>query len=274
MTLTATILLPTTTDRGPLLPLVVGCIQRQTVTDFELFIIGDGVTEATRTVCRQLAAEDSRIRFFDHPKHPRRGEEYRHAALQEAQGRIVLYTCDRDLWLPQHIAQMDHCLQTADFVSGHYYTVLPTGELSSTLKSTAFEETVLSAIGHTLALYRALPQGWATTPARFPTDVYMARKLVQHPTCRPVVNWIPTFLYFKRGNHPGLSTAERYRELHHWVDLMQEPTRLHQAERTAFGRLAQLRNQMHFTPVLIKGKPVSALPGRLYRTTLRWLGWL
>jgi glycosyltransferase involved in cell wall biosynthesis len=269
--LTATILLPTTADRGPLLPLVVGCMQRQTVPDFELFIIGDGVDEVTRTVCQHLAAQDDRIHFFDHPKHPRRGEEFRHAALQKARGRIVLYCCDRDLWLPQHIAQMDERLQTANFVTGYFYAVLPDGTLDGVLRSRLFDRPVLTAMGHTLALYNALPQGWATTPAQYPTDVYMARKLVGHPVCRPAMSWIPTFLYLKRGDHPGLSTTERYRELYYWTTLLQQPNWLQEAEREAFGKLAQRVNELHFSPLLIRGKPLSALPERFYKLVRHWL---
>ena len=42
--LAATVVLPTTGDRGPLLPYSVGSILSQTVRNIEVFIMGDGVT--------------------------------------------------------------------------------------------------------------------------------------------------------------------------------------------------------------------------------------
>ena len=99
-TLTATVLIPTSIDRGPTLALAVDSVLRQTVRDLEVFIIGDGVHEVTREAARSLEKADSRVRFFDHPKHARRGEPYRHEALQEARGRVVCYLCDRDSICP------------------------------------------------------------------------------------------------------------------------------------------------------------------------------
>jgi glycosyltransferase involved in cell wall biosynthesis len=64
-----TILLPTSIDRGLLLPYSVGSIQKQTIQDYELFIVGDGVNDFTRGVIQELRSNDDRIQFFDYPKH-------------------------------------------------------------------------------------------------------------------------------------------------------------------------------------------------------------
>ena len=125
MGIKATVLVPTSIDRGPLLPLSIGSIQRQTLREIEIFIIGDGVEEITRQQISDLIAQDPRIRFFDHPKHRRRGEPYRHAALQEARGEIVCYMCDRDLMLPDHVETMHRLLQGADFATTLLYHVHP-----------------------------------------------------------------------------------------------------------------------------------------------------
>src|SRR5947208_10362336 len=69
----------------------VASVQLQTLQDFELLIVGDGVADATRAVVAELSAADSRIRFFDFAKGPRMGESHRHQALQRAQGRFVAY---------------------------------------------------------------------------------------------------------------------------------------------------------------------------------------
>jgi len=87
----------------------------QTVRDIEIFIIGDGMTPATAEAADALQRSDPRIRLFAHPKGPRHGEIYRHAALAEATGRIICYLSDDDLWLPKHVATMEGLLANADF---------------------------------------------------------------------------------------------------------------------------------------------------------------
>ncbi|HYA08203.1 MAG TPA: glycosyltransferase, partial [Gaiellaceae bacterium] len=83
MTLAATVLIPTH-DHGPTLLRSVGSVLAQTVPELEVLVIGDGVPDVTRELMAKVTAGDERVRFFDHPKGPRHGELYRHAALQEA----------------------------------------------------------------------------------------------------------------------------------------------------------------------------------------------
>ena len=270
-TLRATVVLPTTGDRGTILPYSVASVLAQTVRELELFIIGDGVTEATRRVIRELMDQDDRIRFFDHPKHPRRGEVYRHAALAGARGEIVAYLCDRDLWLPEHLATVLDELGRYDLVAtAHYYVsrdqrltygggTVPFGDLADIpLRDKRLMGFQLSAVGHTLAAYRALPHGWRTTPREQATDRYMWRQFAQLPGLRARALAVPTFLYFKRGSHPGWPTARRREELVRWAARLGRS-----GER---GRLAEeaLRNSLNErrrlylrlrSPLLIWGRP-------------------
>ena len=121
----ATVMVPTTAGRGPLLPISIGSILSQTVRDFELFIMGDGVDAATRIVIHDLMRHDARIRFFDHPKHERRGEPHRHAALAEARGKFICYLCDRDLMLPYHLEALEHLLCDSVFAHTLISRVMP-----------------------------------------------------------------------------------------------------------------------------------------------------
>lgn len=75
----------------------------ETRQDFEIFNIGDGASDVTPDVITSLVHTDSRIGFFDHPNHERRGEPHRHSALQKSPGRVVCSLCDRDLKLPDHL---------------------------------------------------------------------------------------------------------------------------------------------------------------------------
>ena len=122
----ATVVIPITGDRGALLRYSLESVLHQTVREVEVFIIGDGVAEPTRRIIRNYEADDSRIRLFDHPKHPRRGEVYRHQALSaEAKGEIVCYLCDRDYMLPDHVATMLRCLENADFCHTLRFVIRP-----------------------------------------------------------------------------------------------------------------------------------------------------
>ena len=234
-TLAATVIIPTSIDRGPVLRLAVESVLRQTVPNLEVFIIGDGVHENTRATARELEREDPRVRFFDHPKHSRRGEPYRHEALKEARGRIVCYLCDRDLYLPHHVEEMLHLLTDADMVCSLPLLVQEHGynlEHACDLKNTEDRQFLslgtlpvpLSFGAHTIDAYRRLPEGWTQTPPGIFTDLYFWSKFSRQSDMRLASGFRPTLLYFPRGAHPGWSTAERLPELTAWSLRIQSPS--------------------------------------------------
>ena len=92
---TFTVVIPTH-NHADTLRYAVRSVQWQTCQDFELFVVGDGVPDRTRKIVSELVADDPRIRFFDFPKGERLGEQHRHLALQEANGRFVAYQADDD----------------------------------------------------------------------------------------------------------------------------------------------------------------------------------
>lgn len=234
--LSATVVIPTSIDRGPTLALAVDSVLRQTVQDLEVLIIGDGVQEVTREAARSLERQDSRVRFIDHPKHARRGEPYRHQALQEARGRIVCYLCDRDLYLPDHVETMVGLLAEADFATTPVINLGYVGDLAKHAIDLAEAQDrknlvegrqnhglSLSVIGHTLSAYRELPDGWTETPKGTWTDLYFGRKFAANPRFRCVTGVRPTVLYFPHGVHPGWSTAQRFEELILWHRRLSDP---------------------------------------------------
>ncbi len=279
----ATVVIPTTTDRGPLLPYSIGSVLRQTIQELEVFVIGDGITEKTRQIVLQLQEKDDRIRLFDHPKHPRRGEEYRHAALQEAKGEIVAYLCDRDLMLPNHLLALYDHLQHYDFVSVNHFDVSRDQQISLGAKHHGYgpvedmtnpEVTLgahkLSSIGHTLAAYKALPEGWRTTPQDQATDRYMWRQFLENPGLKVFHDPHPTFLYFKRGGHPGWPTAKRLVELKEWSVVMEDTKRWEEARVKALGNclseLASLRREKRSWLMVRGQKPfkfLKAIPKKI-----------
>jgi glycosyltransferase involved in cell wall biosynthesis len=222
---TATVLIPTHNHVEPLRE-AIASVQAQTLKDFELFIVGDGVGDATRKQVAELAATDSRIRFFDLPKGPRKGEVHRHEALQQASGRFVAYLGDDDVWMPMHLSTLDALLQRVDF--GHTMHIGAGGAgkfqfLCADLENPLFRRLMLERqvnrfdftfTGHTLEAYRRLPHGWRTTPPEFPwTDLYMWRQFLAEPWCRAASAMVPTAICTATHLRPDLSDRERAEEL-------------------------------------------------------------
>src|SRR5260221_3982408 len=112
----ATVLMPTH-NHVETLRYSVRSVLWQTLSDLELFVVGDGIGDATRAMIVELAAGDGRLRLFDFPKGERKGERHRHEALKVARGRIVAYLGDDDLWMPHHLETLDALLCDVEFAN-------------------------------------------------------------------------------------------------------------------------------------------------------------
>lgn len=229
----ATVLIPTH-DHGPTLRHSVASALAQTVTDIEIFIVGDGMPEAARDVARSVARLDSRIRLFENPKGPRHGEILRHEALREAVGHAVCYLSDDDLWMPDHVETMLALLEHHDFANALPLYLHPTKGLSSLtvnlehdyfrrLMVSGTNRVPLSCGAHTLQMYRRLPHGWRTTPAGTFTDAYMWQQFLADPACRATSAVWPTVLGFPATMRTTMTTAERADELAYWRGRIASP---------------------------------------------------
>ena len=258
-----TIVLPTTGDRAPTLAPVLRQLQLQSLADWELFVIGDGVTDQTREALAQWCREDARIRFFDHPKDVSRGERNRHAALAQAQGRNVAYLCDRDLWLYDHLETLARALEKTEFAHTRRLSVAADGRLSYPVDIDLCEpgqrehfrrhgmHVGMSQVGHRLSSYRRLPHGWRTTPPGFRTDRYMWAQFLEGDFSAGSEAW-PTVLYFNRGEYPGLPSAQRAAELERWQRA-----------------LADVDSQRAF-----RERAIRELAGPVNRARQAWRSWL
>jgi GalNAc5-diNAcBac-PP-undecaprenol beta-1,3-glucosyltransferase len=226
--LVATILIPTH-NHGPTLRASVASALRQTVSEIEVLIIGDGVTEETRDIACEIVNSDERVIFFDNPKGERHGETHRHTALQSARGRIVCYLSDDDLYFPSHVEHMCELLEEVDFAHALATKVEPNGALSPWTVDLSLpiyraellgerNRVPLSAGAHTLSAYRALAEGWASAPAGIPTDLFMWQKFIRHPQCRFRAGWRPTVLSFPAPDRKAWLLAERAQELETWLE--------------------------------------------------------
>ncbi|MGZ4396503.1 MAG: glycosyltransferase family 2 protein [Gaiellaceae bacterium] len=233
MTLAATVLIPTH-DHGPTLRHSIPSVLGQTVEELEVFVIGDGVPDVTRELMAELTALDERVRFFDHPKGPRHGELYRHAALQEARGEIVCYLCDDDLWLPGHVEHLRELLAESDFAHSLPFWIDPHGAIHPlrvdlslphfrALFSEGENRIPLSMAGHSLELYRRLPEGWRTTPDGIYTDLYMFQQILAVPGCRVAAGAKATVINLPSPERRGWTLDERVAELDRYATRLAEP---------------------------------------------------
>lgn len=230
---TVTVVVPTH-EHGALLGLAVRSALRQTLSDLEVLVIGDGVDEVTRTVALELATSDDRVRFFDLPKGPRLGEIHRHAILtREARGRYVLYLCDDDIWFPEHAERMVSLLERADFAHAMAVWLTVEGVVQVTTLdlsmpfhrdsvATGRQTPGLTTAGHTMAAYVRLPHGWRTTPAGTPTDSWMWRQFLAQPWCTAASGKIPTHIHLPSPPRRDWSLERRFAELEHYDTLSRD----------------------------------------------------
>ena len=245
----ATVLVPTH-NHAETLRYSVASALRQTLTDFEMLIVGDGCDEATRAIARDLAASDTRVRFLDFPKGPRKGEVHRHTTLAEANGRIVAYLGDDDLWLPHHLRTLDELLREADFGHTLHAGLNKSGALfflSSDLENAALRQWMISSGhnrfdftfgGHTLAAYRRLPGGWHTIPERtVAADLHMWQQFLRERWCTARTAMVASGLCSQTHLRPTLTNTARAEELAAWTHRMSEPGFAEQFQRTALAEI-------------------------------------
>jgi glycosyltransferase involved in cell wall biosynthesis len=230
-------------ERSATLPYAVRSVQRQGVEDLEILICGDGVTAELRAVIADLQRADPRIRFFDLPKAPARGELNRDYVLRQAQGEIILHQNDDDLWLPGHIAVLERALKDADFVGAMQIDVLTNGKVRAyyfDLERPEFVEPWLAwkhnnlgswasdgfapiFVAHRRDAFLRLPEGWITTEAGLPDDEAMWYRFIRQPWCRvKFLRW-PIALHFGAPERKDWSPARRAEELRRWTEITEAP---------------------------------------------------
>lgn len=95
----------------------VGTVLAQTWTDFELLVVDDGSSDATRAIVREFEARDPRVKLiasrrFGRPAGPR------NLGIRKSQGDYIAFLDADDLWKPEKLANDAACLarDPADFL--------------------------------------------------------------------------------------------------------------------------------------------------------------
>ena len=214
------------------LPLSVDTVLRQSVEDLEVLLIGDGVTDAVRTVAEGLASSEERVRFLDFPKGPHHGERYRHDAVEASRSEAIFYLCDDDLLLPDHVADLLDLLEDHSFVQSLNGEVRPDGHVRFYAADLGDPEVVamhlrddirfcsvsITGTAHTRALYDAVDDRWDTTPAGWWPDHWQFRKLMRHPSYVGATSSRMTALQFPTSSdgRDTWSDEQRLAELEPW----------------------------------------------------------
>jgi glycosyltransferase involved in cell wall biosynthesis len=220
-----------------MLPCAVASVLGQTRADFELMVICDGAPPETVACAREFAARDDRIQVFAHPKGERRGELYRHQALQAARGLYVCQIADDDLWFPNHLEEMAILLGHAEF--GNVLQVRVEGDgkmtcLAGDLGRADLRETMLTqqvnffgptVAGYRLETYRRLPVGWSPAPLDMWTDLYMWRKFLSLPGIVCATRFSFTALHLAASLRHQMSGHERAAENRRLLADIQDPLR-------------------------------------------------
>jgi glycosyltransferase involved in cell wall biosynthesis len=93
-----------TYNRSGVLPYSIGSVLRQSFTDFELLVVGDGCTDDSAAVVAAMG--DRRIRWIGLERNSGHQSEPNNAGLEAARGEIIAYLGHDDLWLPDHLADL------------------------------------------------------------------------------------------------------------------------------------------------------------------------
>ena len=105
-----------THDRASTLPVALRSIARQTVSNIEIIVVGDGATDEVAAAAETFAEADKRVRFLRFDKGENDGGDNRDRGVLEARSERIFYCDDDDIWLPQHVETLGPHLDGNDIV--------------------------------------------------------------------------------------------------------------------------------------------------------------
>jgi len=111
-----TVIIPTY-NWSSVLPYSIGSVLRQTFTDFEVLVVGDGCTDESEAVVRGVG--DPRVKWINLATNTGHQSEPNNEGLRQARGQYIAYLGHDDLWLPHHLSCLISALkQGADLAYG------------------------------------------------------------------------------------------------------------------------------------------------------------
>lgn len=220
-----------TFDHGPMVRFAIRSALAQELPPAEVLVVGDGAPEATAETVLAIASQDDRVRWFPYPKGERHGEQHRHEVLaRHTDVDAVFYLGDDDVWFPDHLRRLVPRLEQHDCVFGLDTRVQPDGGMKGRihdLSRPVYRARMLendnrismSAFGHRMDAYRALPHGWRPAPTGVNTDTYMYQQFIAAGASSTSV-LVPTVLHLGTPPRRKMSLAEREAELTSYAEAM------------------------------------------------------
>ncbi len=101
-----------TFNRSNILEYAIGSVLRQTFTDWELLVMGDGCTDDTEEVVARFT--DPRIRFVNLAERVGDQSGPNNEGVRRARGRYVAYLNHDDIWLSDHLEKTVAALDNSD----------------------------------------------------------------------------------------------------------------------------------------------------------------
>jgi glycosyltransferase involved in cell wall biosynthesis len=85
----------------------------QTLADWELILVDDGSTDRSTAIARDLAAQDERIRYIEHPRHQNRGmAASRNLGAANSNAPYLAFLDGDDVWEPFKLAEQVDVLES------------------------------------------------------------------------------------------------------------------------------------------------------------------
>jgi glycosyltransferase involved in cell wall biosynthesis len=127
-----------TYNRSDLLPYSIGSALRQTFTDFEVLVVGDGCTDDSERVVAKI--NEPRVRWINLPANSGHQSAPNNEGIRQARGEIIAYLGHDDLWLPHHLQAHVDALDAdrADLASSLCTIVGPDGSVWPAIPSAKY----------------------------------------------------------------------------------------------------------------------------------------
>jgi len=108
---TVTVVIPTYNSSGTL-QLSLETVLWQDFTDFEVWVVGDGCTDDSKTIVSSFG--DTRVHWVNLSVNSGTPSMPRNEALRRARGRLVAYLGHDDLWFPWHLSELVDCIEKSN----------------------------------------------------------------------------------------------------------------------------------------------------------------
>jgi hypothetical protein len=229
----ATIIIPTF-ERAATLGASLRSAQRQTVTDIEILVVGDGCNDGCRSVALEVADGDQRVRFMDLAKAPMNGAANRDLAVREARADRIFYNDDDDLLLPHHVDVLGRGLDHADVVDTPVASVRADGRVDlglhdmsdattrRLLAEGSFKPVFDTHLAHRKAAYLKVGAPWADSPDRR-SVMHFLHGFASDTSVRWCTVQRITALSFHGARRTSMSPWQRRDEIERWESTTGQP---------------------------------------------------